>query len=303
MLDKIFIFHALLALCAADVSHLSRDYLPPVVSALQGEQIQPAATLTQTQPQQIQQDELLIDEANNGNLHALKDVEQSLDIEPAVTEVTPESLSSDNTSGESASDPFFQPSFGGFPGAPFPAANLPNPSYGGQYPGYGFPGQGFAGQGFPGAGFSGQGFPGAGFPGQGFPGVGFPGQGFPAAGFNGQGFPGQGFPGAGFPGQGFPGAGFPGQGFPGAGFSGQGFPGVGFPGQGFPGAGFPGAGFPGNGFPGQGFPGVPYQTATQQQSGNSNAPQPVANNRVLKAPLASDTVYGTNGGYVYDKPK
>uniref|UniRef100_A0A034WC13 Ribosome-binding protein 1 n=1 Tax=Bactrocera dorsalis TaxID=27457 RepID=A0A034WC13_BACDO len=342
MLSKLLIFQALIALSTADVSHLKLAYLPPYHGKPQ--HIAPSQQLAAPPQPQVQHDEvpqtqpdvILLDESANGNSHALKDVEQSLDNEPVAT--AQQSSSDDNGTSESASDPFFQPSFGGFPGAGFPSS-FGGPTYPGQgFTGAGFPGQGFAGQGFPGQGFSGQGFPGQGFagqgfpgqafpgagfagqgfPGQGFPGQGFSGQGFPGAGFSGQGISGQGFPGAGFPGQGFSGAAFPGQGFSGQGFPGQGFPGTAFPGQGFSGqafpgqgfagAGFPGAGFPGQGFPSQagGFPGLPYQTASQQQSGGDfKTPQPIdgLNTRVLTTRIASDTVYGANGGYVYDKPK
>lgn len=254
---KLLAFHALIALSVADVSHLNRAYLPPYHAT--PEHIEYGQENAPPQQPQVQRDEVphvqldsvLLDESTNGNTHALRDVEQSLDNEPIAA--TQESATNDNGSSESSSDPFFQPGYGGFPGAGFP------PGFGGPiYPIQGFPGAGFPGQGFPG-----QGFPGAGFPGQGFPGQGFPGQGFPGAGFLGQGFPGQGFPGAGFPGQGFP-------------------PQVG------------------------GFPGLPYQTASQQQSGGGfNTPQPVAglNTRPQTTRIASDTVYGANGGYVYDKPK
>lgn len=192
--SKLFIFHALIALSIADVSLLSRAYLPPHHSKPQA--IEPAKP-HQPQVQHVavpheQPDIILLDESANGNSHALRDVEQSLDKEPIT--IAKQSSTDDNASSESVSDPFFQPGIGGFPGAGFP------PSFVGPL----YPGQGFTGAGFPGQGFPGQGFPGAGFPSQGLPGQGFPGQGFP----------GQGFPSAGFPGQGFSGAGFPGQGFP-----------------------------------------------------------------------------------------
>ncbi|XP_018797474.1 PREDICTED: elastin [Bactrocera latifrons] len=312
MLSKLLIFHALIALSIADVSHLKLAYLPPYHS--KPHHIAPSQELAAPQQPPVQHDEvpqaqldvILLDESANGNSHALKDVEQSLDNEPLAT--AHQSSTDDNTASESASDPFFQPSFGGFPGAGFA------PSFGGPiYPGQGFTGAGFPGQGFSGQGFPAPGFAGQGFPGQGFSGPGFSGPGFSGPGFSGQGFPGQSFPGAGFPGQGFSGATFPGQGFPAQGFPGAVFPGQGFSGQGFPGPGFPGAGFPGTGFPGQGFPsqgggfpGIPYQTASQQQSGGDfNTPQPIdgLNTRVLTTRIASDTVYGANGGYVYDKPK
>ncbi|XP_039958636.1 RNA-binding protein 12 [Bactrocera tryoni] len=319
-LSKILIIHALIALSIADVSHLRSAYLPPYHS--KPLHVAPSQELAAPPQPQVQHDEvpqaqldvILLDESANGNSHALKDVDQSLDNEPVA--IVHQSSTDDNAASESASDPFFQPSFGGFPGGGI-APNFGGPTYPGQgFTGAGFPGQGFAGQGFPATGFAGQGFAGQGFPGQalsgagfagqGFPGQGFPGQGLPASGFAGQGFPGQGFSGAAFPGQGFSGQGFPGQGFSGAGFPGQGFSGQGFPGQGFPVAGFPGAGFPGQGFPPQagGFPGLPYQTQ-QQSGGDFNTPQPIEglNTRVHTTRIASDTVYGANGGYVYDKPK
>ncbi|XP_053949227.1 uncharacterized protein LOC128857501 [Anastrepha ludens] len=283
LLTKFLVLHALIAFSVADVSHLSRQYLPPAAAAQRLDQkIQPQQ---QQQLKQVQHDEVLLDEATNGNAHAVTDVQQSLDN-------ATDNPASDGASSEAASDPFTQPGlvgFGGFPssrpafpGQGFPTSTVPISVYVGQYPiypGEGFPGQSFSGQGFPGQGFSGQGFSGQGFPGQGFPGQGFSGQGFPGQGFSGQGFPGQGFPGQGFPGQGFPGQGFPGQGFSAPGFPGQGFPGQGFPGQGFPG----------------GFPGVPYQT-NNQESGSD-----VRNQKTRL--IASDTIYGENGGYVYDKPK
>ncbi|XP_054729160.1 RNA-binding protein 12 [Anastrepha obliqua] len=287
-LTKFLVLHALIAFSVADVSHLSRQYLPPAAAAQRLDQkIQPQ--------QQVQHDEVLLDEATNGKAHVVTDVQQSLDN-------AADNPASDGASSEAASDPFTQPGlvgFGGFPGSSpafsgqgFPTSTVPISVYVGQYPiypGEGFPGQSFSGQGFPGQGFPGQGFPGQGFSGQSFPGQGFPGQGFPGQGFSGQGFSGQGFPGQAFSAPGFPGQGFPGQGFPGQGFSGQGFPGQGFPGQGFPGQGFSGQGFPG------GFPGVPYQTSNQE-SGYDVRDQKT---RLI----ASDTIYGENGGYVYDKPK
>ncbi|XP_036344819.1 pro-resilin [Rhagoletis pomonella] len=285
MYTKLLVFHALIALTLADVSHISREYLPPVAEnkyLTHIQQTEPQQQQKQYKYQHVQHDAVLSDEAANGNALASIDVRES----------------NDGTDSKSASDPFIQPGLGSFPSVA--------PTYPGQgfaYPGY--PGQGFSGAGFPGAGFLGQFFPGSGFPYPGypgqFPGQGFAGQGFPGAGFSGAGFTGQGFPGQGLPGQGFPGQGFPGQGLPGQGFSGQGFPGQGFSGQGFPGQGFPGQGFPPQA---GGFSGVPYQTASQQQPSGSNAPPTSGyNERVQTARIASDTIYDANGGYVYDKPK
>ncbi|XP_017140034.1 proline-rich protein HaeIII subfamily 1 [Drosophila miranda] len=229
---------------------------------------------------------------------------------------------------------------GPFPGqgGPFPGQGGPFPGQGSTFPGQGgpFPGQGGP---FPGQGstFPGQGGP---FPGQGSP---FPEQGGPLPGqvgpFPGQGspFPGQAGP---FPGQGGP---FPGQGspFPGQGGSfpqqGNPFPGP-FPpdyltnqGLPIPGsqspfqqsyAGFnvpPGFGGPqpqgsnpfqqfGPGFGGPGpqaFADEPEKPMEEEVAEPEKypQPQPVESQASTESPKSGDTIYGSNGGYVYQRVK
>ncbi|XP_067635282.1 uncharacterized protein [Eurosta solidaginis] len=287
MLLKFFIFYALIALGVADVTELKRAYLPPPVVVNQAKVNSNKHTEPQPQQQQqkVQHVEVLRDEVADGNAHAITDVPQSLAVEIVPKATTKQSLAS-----VSAGDPYYQPSFGGIGVGGFPVAGRP------PFPGQGFPipnvyGPVYAGQ------FAGQGFPGQGFPFQGLPGQGYPGQSYPGQGFTGQGFPGQVYPVQVFPGQAFPGQSLPIQSFPG-----QALPGQFFPGQGFPGPFFPGQGFPGQGFPPPigGFPGVPF-SATQQSGEKTQSSDDETNEQLTR--IASDTVYGTNCAYVYQKPK
>ncbi|KAH8421097.1 hypothetical protein KR009_007508, partial [Drosophila setifemur] len=200
----------------------------------------------------------------------------------------------------------FIPNFPPFPGqgALFPGQGSPFPGQGPTLPGQAapFPGQvsPFPGQGAP---FPGQGAP---FPGQGAP---FPGQGAPYPGQEAP-FPGQG---AGFPGQGshFPGQGppFPPQGapFPPPDFLfNQGLPlanSQGAPFQPAPGFNVPvgfGGPVPGQFPPGFGGPAPPGYSDEPEKATEKPGVQIVAAD---DAKSGADTIYATNGGYVYQRAK
>ncbi|XP_037937345.1 uncharacterized PPE family protein PPE62 [Teleopsis dalmanni] len=187
--------------------------------------------------------------------------------------------------------------------------------FGGNYGGYqnypqAFPGQGFPNSGFPNGGLPNLGFPNsglinAGFPNAGFPNAGFPNAGFPNAGIPNGGYPGGAFPNTGFPNPGFPTTGFPNAGLPNAGFANPGLPNAGFANPGLPNAGFPNTGVPNIGFPNAGFPnsGAGFIGGPSFYPGNGFGQQPGGFfPRTSSRLVASDTAYGSNGGYVYEKP-